>query len=69
MSAPDAENLSFIRHDSSTELRNVKVNVKHCFGLFEFFDLEKMNIARAPLEIVDELTACVALLENEGVLH
>jgi hypothetical protein len=68
MAPSNTENSAFVGNHSPAEFRDTESILKRGFMRLNLIDIKEVYSLAAPLEIVYELVAGVALLEDEGVV-
>ena len=57
-----------VRHDCTTELRNVVFEINQVFALFVRYNIVEMNILVSPLEVMDDTLVREFFLDDKDVL-
>ena len=66
--ASNAIKTSMVRHDCTTELRNVVFEINQVFALFVRYNIVEMNILVSPLEVMDDTLVREFFLDDKDVL-
>lgn len=69
MSAGDTEKTTVIGHYSSTEFRDVALEINQVLRLLARVHIVEVNVFVSPLEVVNDTFICQLLLQNEDILE